>query len=799
MANANIKWELRKKDMEIQIDLADLEFNTTKEIDSLDGIIGQERAVEALKFGIGMESDGYNIYVAGTSGTGRKSYSISLIEKTAKHKHEYKDYVYVYNFKRPDEPISLSFTKGEGKVFKKEMELFLSRLIMEIPKSFSNSDYETRYQDIVQKFEKLSYAYLTELNLIAQDKNIKFVTSPKGLLSFPIKSDGTSLTDEEYSELTPEEINIIQENSKALAKDFNDYLNKMKDLDSKITEKLNHLEKQVVDKVVSYYISDLREKHGDNGKAVAYLDSVQNDIMEHGNLFRGNEKEDRSNPLMMLRREDPKQFMARYGVNLFIDNTDTDHAPIILERTPTFFNLLGFAEYRNENGSYATDFMNIKPGALHRANGGYLIVRAKDLLTNPMAWDGLKRCIKTKKIDIDNPLRQSYLIMTTGLKPEAIELDIKVILIGDAEIYNLLYYYDDDFRDLFRVMADFDTEIEFSKENESKFAKFISVYCEKNKYRHFDKEAVKETLKYSIRLSGDKTKISARFSKITEVVSEANAIAPLAQEHIMAKDVIKAITAKRFRNSKIEDRMNEMFEDGSYLIDVSGQKIGQINGLAVMQVGESVFGKPSRITASSYKGRYGILNTEREVAHSGSIHDKGVLILNGYLGNRYAKENIPAITTSITFEQNYSGIDGDSASSTELYVIVSSIAGVPINQGIAVTGSVSQKGEIQPIGGVNEKIEGYFDVCKIKGITGEQGVIIPIQNVKNLILREDIIEACEAGKFHIYAISNVEEGLQILTGLTMEAIDQKVKEAFEKFSEEKKETTKRKTKEKSKE
>lgn len=784
MSKTNSKWELTRKDMEIQIDLADLDFNTTKEVDYLDGIIGQDRAVEALKFAIGMKSSGYNVYVSGTSGTGRKSYTISLIEKIAKHKHDHKDYVYVYNFARPDEPIALSFPRGEGKVFKKDMELFLSRIIVEIPKSFSNSDYETRYQDIVQKFEKLSFAYLTELNLIAQDKNIKFVTSPKGLLSFPVKDDGTNLTDDEYSNLSPEEINVIQENSKNLSKDFNEYLNKMKDLDRKITEKLNHLEKQVVDKVISYYISDLREKHGDNHKVINYLDSVHQDIIEHGGVFRGVDKEEKANPLMMLRREDPKVFMARYGVNLFIDNTEVDFAPIILERTPTFFNLIGFAEYRNENGTYATDFMSIKPGALHKANGGYLIIRAKDLLTNPMAWDGLKKSMKTKMIEIDNLSRQGYLIMTTGLKPEPIELDVKVILIGDSEIYSLLYYYDDDFRDLFRVMADFDTEIDFTKENESKFAKFISVYCDKNEYRHFDKDAVKETLKYSIRLSGDKTKISARFSKITEIISEANSLAPLVQEHIMAKDVENAISAKRFRNSKIEDRMNEMFEDGSYLIDVSGQKVGQINGLAVMQVGESMFGKPSRITASSYKGRYGILNTEREVAHSGSIHDKGVLILNGYLGNRYAKENVPAITTSITFEQNYSGIDGDSASSTELYVILSSIADIPINQGIAVTGSVSQKGEIQPIGGVNEKIEGYFDVCKIKGITGEQGVIIPIQNVKNLILREDVIEACEAGKFHIYAISTVEEGLEILTGLNMAEIDQKVKAAFEKFSEE---------------
>lgn len=777
------KWELKKEDMEIAVKFDDFNFKTTKDIDMLKGIIGQVRAVEALKFGIDINNDGYNIYVSGESGTGRKSYSISLIEKVAKNMKAHKDYVYVFNFLKPDEPIALSFSPGDGRQFKKDMEFFINRIIKEIPKSFSNSEYESRYQDIVMKFEQLSGAYLSELNLIAQDKGIKFVPSPKGLMSFPVKEDGTNYQEDEYSALEPEKIEQIQENSKSLSKDFNEYMNKMKELDLKISDKILHLEKQVVDKIVSYYISDMKERHADNAKVLEYLESIQQDIIGHTGFFKGKDKEEMTNPLLMFRKEDPKQFITRYDVNLFIDNTDVATAPILIERNPSYYNLIGFAEYRNENGMYATDFMSIKPGALHKANGGYLVINAKDLLQNPLAWDGLKRSIKSKKIMIENPFKQSLALMTTGLKPEPIDLDIKIVLIGDMQIYSLLYYYDDDFRELFRIMADFDIEIEKNNENEIKFAKFIADYCDTKKLKHFDRDAVIETLKYSIKLAGDKSKISARFNKITEIIYESNALADDEQEYIQAKDVQKAISKKRLRNSKIEDRMNEMYKDGSYLIDVDGKKVGQINGLAVMQVGESVFGKPSRITASSYKGRYGILNIEREVAHSGSIHDKGVLILNGYIGNRYAKENVPAITTSITFEQNYSGIDGDSASSTELYVILSSIAGIPINQAIAVTGSVSQKGEIQPIGGVNEKIEGYYDVCQIKGMTGNQGVMIPIQNVKNLMLRDDIIKSVEEGTFHIYAISSVEDGLQILTGLTMAKIDEKVKEAFAKFSE----------------
>lgn len=782
MVNSS-KWELSKKDMEVDVRFEDFDFETTKDIEKLNGIIGQVRAVEALDFGIHIQNDGYNIYVSGESGTGRKSYSLSLIEKVAKNKKVHRDYVYVFNFLKPDEPIALSFQPGEGKTFKKDMEFFINRIIKETPKSFSGSEYESRYQDIVMKFEQLSGAYLAELNLVAQDKGIKFVPSPKGLMSFPIKEDGTNYQEEEYNALEPEKIEEIQENSKSLAKDFNEYMNKMKELDLKISDKIAHLERQVVDKIVSYYISDMKEKHEDNKKVVTYLDDLQQDIISHTGFFKGKDKEDASNPLAIFRREDPKQFISRYDVNLFIDNTDTETAPVVLERNPSYYNIIGFAEYRNENGMYTTDFMSIKPGALHKANGGFLVINAKDMLQNPLAWEGLKRSIKTKKIMIENPFKQSLALMTTGLKPEPIDLDIKVVLIGDMYIYSLLYYYDDDFRELFRIMADFDIEIEKNNENEIKFAKFIADFCEVKKLKHFERDAVIETLKYSIKLASEKNKISARFNKITEIIYESNALSDENQDFIKVKDVQKAIQKKRIRNSKIEDRMNEMYRDGSYLIDVDGKKVGQINGLAVMQVGESVFGKPSRITASSYKGRYGILNIEREVAHSGSIHDKGVLILNGYIGNRYAKEDIPAMTTSITFEQNYSGIDGDSASSTELYVIISSIAGIPINQGIAVTGSMSQKGEIQPIGGVNEKIEGYYDVCSIKGLTGKQGVIIPIQNVKNLMLRDDIIKSVEEGQFHIYAISNVEEGLQILTGLTIAKIDEKVKAAFKKFSE----------------
>lgn len=443
-------------------------------------------------------------------------------------------------------------------------------------------------------------------------------------------------------------------------------------------------------------------------------------------------------------------------------------------------------EYKNEMGFLTTSFMDIKPGALHKANGGFLILNVKDLFSHQFAWEGLKRSLKTNKVTIETLNKQYGYIVTATLKPEPIDMDLKVILIGDYYTYSVLFSYDEDFRKLFRIMADFDVEMQRSSENVYKFARSIATQCEEKGLKHFSKEAVEKVVEYSSRLADSKDKLSSRYNQLVEILYEADALSDETSVFVTAQDVQRAINAKRYRNNKYEEKLNEMYEDGTLLIDIDGEKIGQINGLAVMGTGEYSFGKPARITASSYKGKAGIINVEREVRRSGSSHDKGVLILSGYIGEKYAKETTLSVTTSITFEQNYSGIDGDSASSTELYVILSSIAQIPIKQYIAVTGSISQKGEIQPIGGVNEKIEGFFDVCMLKGLTGNQGVIIPKQNVKNLMLKDEVVEAVQKGEFHIYSISNVEEGLEILTGLSHDEIEKKIHEGL-KYYEEKEE------------
>ncbi|KXZ40500.1 lon-related putative ATP-dependent protease [Alkalithermobacter thermoalcaliphilus JW-YL-7 = DSM 7308] len=777
------KYKVAVEDLKCKCTIEDLDFKATDNLDPLKGIIGQERAVEALNFGLKIKKTGYNIYVSGISGTGRTSYTNSLVEEIAKDKTSNYDWVYVYNFKSPDEPIALSFESGKGKQFKKDVEDIAQKLQVEIPNAFESKEYETENRQIVENFEKMSYSLVEELNDFAKSRGFIFQQTSRGLFSVPLKPDGSPMSDEDYKALSEDELEKIRERSSELSKDITDYINKIKILDEKFQDKIKELDKQTGERVVSFYIQNLLEKYSNSDKVKKYISDLKEDIIENISKFKRKDDEGQKNLFSFLQKDDTK-FFLRYKVNLFIDNSDLKGAPIVTETNPTYYNLTGMIEYKNEIGVLTTNFLELKPGALHKANGGFLILNVKDVFSHPFAWEGLKRSLKCSTVTIESLNKQYGYIVTSTLKPEPIDLDVKVILIGDPYTYSLLYHYDEDFRKLFKIMADFDIEIDKNKENIYKLAMFVASHCEKVGLKHFDKSAVEKIIEYSLRISENKNKLSARFNQIVEILYEADALSRETEKYVTAKDVQRAIDARIYRNNKYEQKLNEMFEDGTLLIDIDGEKVGQINGLAVIGTGQHTFGKPSRITASTYKGKAGIINIEREIKHSGSIHDKGVLILSGYLGEKYAKERALSLTTSITFEQNYSGIDGDSASSTELYVIISSIAQIPIKQYIAVTGSISQKGEIQPIGGVNEKIEGFFDICKLKGLTGKQGVIIPKQNVKNLMLKDEIIEAVKEGKFHIYAIGHVNEGLEILTGMSIDEIDKKVNEALDKFHEE---------------
>ena len=778
------KYKVSIEDLKCKDVLENLDFKTTKEITPVKDIIGQNRAVQAIEFGLKMKQKGYNIYVAGASGVGRTRYTYNLIKKNLKSNSNLKDWVYVNNFKNANEPVSLSFKPGEGKVFKKDIEDIIDKLKNEVTKILNSKEYEYHSRILMSELETNIENIIKELNEFARPRGFKFQATDKGLMSIPIKENGELMQESELGNLTAIEVQTIREEGLKLNQDSKDYIDKIKMCEEVYKNKLKELDKTVGKSLVSFYEQYLINKYGNDEKIKKYIDDLCIDIVTNIDKFKEEDGDNRQNPMAMLgimSTKNQDKFFNRYKVNLFIDNSECNQCKIISESNPTYYNLVGCIEYKNEIGALTTSFMEIKPGALHKANGGYLILNVKDLLSNPFSWDCLKRALKTGTISIESLNKQFGYLVTSTLKPEPIELDIKIILIGDNYLYSMLYAYEEDFRNLFKIMADFDIEIDKNQENIYKTTQLIASKCEEENLKHFTKEAVEKLIEYSTRVSDSKDKLTARFNKILDIIYEADAISDENQEYITGIDVKNAIEQKRYRNNKYEEKLNEMFKDGTLLIDIDGEKVGQINGLAVMGTGEYSFGKPSKITASTYNGRSGVINIEREIKQSGSIHDKGVLILSGYLGSRYGKEKPLSITTSITFEQNYSGVDGDSASSTELYAIISSIANIPIKQYIAVTGSVSQKGEIQPIGGINEKIEGFFDVCKIKGFTGNQGVMMPIQNVKNLLLKDEVVEAIKEGKFNIYAIKSIEEGLEILTGKSMKEIDKLVNENLDRY------------------
>ncbi len=740
-------------------------FETTEELEPLTGIIGQDRAAKALQFGLKMNKKGYSIYISGISGTGRSSYSKSIVQEHAEKMSPPHDWVYVYNFKNPDKPKTLAMEAGVGKQFKKDIENMIELIRKEIITAFRSNEYETKKNELIKEYQQKNQELIKSLNEKAQDYGFVFKETEHGLMTIPLV-DQRPMTQDEYEELSMDEIESIRERSNELSMQTFDLFSDIRELEEKLRKNMKKLDEKTGYNVINYYIKKLLIRYNHRNEIREYINDLEKDIVDHIQRFRKAEDGQDKTTALLLRKSSDDSFQIRYKVNLFVNNSEAKNAPIVNETNPTFYNLIGATEYKNEMGVLKTDFTQIKPGALHMANGGFLLLHAKEILTQPYAWDALKRALKTGEINIENLSQQMGLAVTSTLKPEPIPLDIKVILIGDSYTYGLLFHYDEDFKKLFKVMADFDIEMERNDENTNKMAQFIATHCKKENLIPFDSSAVCRIIQYSSRLADSQKKLTSRFSQVVEILYEADAWAHIEGSDIVTVEYVeKAIQEKIYRNNMYEEKLNELFEEGTLLMDVTGEAVGQINGLVVMGTGEHSFGKPTRITVSTYQGKAGIINIEREVAKSGPIHSKGVYVLSGYLGSKYAQEHPISLTVSISFEQNYSMIDGDSASSTELYGILSSIAQVPIKQGIAVTGSVNQKGNIQPIGGVNEKIEGYYDICKIMGFTGNQGVIIPKQNVQNLMLKDEIIKAVKDKKFHIYAISHVEEGIEILTGI----------------------------------
>ncbi len=746
-------------------------FETTKDIQPIPYLIGQDRALNAINFSLDIKVDGYNLYVSGYPGSGRTTAIRRIVEEKAKNERTPDDLIYVYNFKDPDRPNLIKFPAGRGNLFAKDIDELISTIRKTIPKAFEAEDYEKRRNEIIKKFQQEKEKIIQDMELVAKQRGFLIQLTPTGIVTIPLLND-QPLKPEDFQKLSIEDQKRIQEEGQKLLEEVNEVVNKLKKIDKRIFEALKELDIEIAVFAIGHLLKDLKTKYEDVAEVSEFLDVLKDDIIENLNFFREAKN-----------LEEINDFLKRYKINVIVDNSQTNGAPVVYETNPTYYNLFGGIEYETKMGFMVTNFNLIKAGSVHRANGGYLIINAFDLLTNQFSWDALKRTLKNKESIIENPLEQLKIVPTVSIKPEPIPINVKVILIGTPYIYYLLYYYDDDFKKLFKVKADFDTEMERNEENMLKYVNFISSFVNRENLRHLTKDAVSEVIDYGSRIVEDQNKVTTRFQIIGDLITEANYWAEKENSnYIDTKHILKAIEEKEYRSNLIEKKIQELIKDGTILIDVDGEKVGQINGLAVISLGDFSFGRPTKITADISMGGKGIINTERVVRLSGKIHDKGVMILSGFLGERYAKDKPLSLSATLTFEQSYEEVEGDSASSAELYALISAISGIPIRQYLAVTGSVNQKGEIQPIGGVNKKIEGFFETCKIKGLNGKQGVIIPYQNKKDLMLKNEVIEAVKQGKFHIYSVKTIDEGLEILTGLSINEIDKKVNESLYKLA-----------------
>jgi len=742
--------------------LEDLPFKTTEEIQPIEGIIGQERAAKSIEFGLKIKKDGYNIFVTGISGTGKTTSVESAVRKIAETQPVPDDWCYIYNFANPDNPKTLRFPPGKAIIFKKDMDDLVEELKIEVPKSFESKIYEEHRNQIIKEFQKEKEELLSKIEESAKKASFQVKHTPSGITFIPL-IEGKPLKEEEISNLTDEAKEEIKRKEEILYEELNEVSRKLREAEKNVKEKLNNFEKETASFTIRPRIEELKEKYKNFPEVIEYLNEVEKDMLENIDDFQ-EKKEIEILPGLKIPSKDSS--FLKYKVNVLIDNSNTKGAPVIKELNPTSYNLSGRIEYVPQLGAMVTDFTMLKPGSLHKANGGYIILQVLDILRNYFSWETLKRTIKNKEIIIEDINEQFRLINTPTLKPQPIPADIKVILIGHPLFYYLLYTYDEDFRKLFKVKADFSTLMNRDKEGILSYASFISKICRDENLKHFDRSAVTKVIEYGSRAVEDQDKLTTRFIDIADLVREASFWAEMdSSKYVEDKHVKKALEEKIYRSNMIEKRIEELIKEGTIMVDTEGFVTGQINGLSVITLGDYTFGKPSRITAKVYIGKTGIINIDREAKLTGIIHNKGFLILSGYLGAKYGTEYPLIFSASICFEQLYEEIEGDSASSAEIYVLLSAISGIPLNQGIAVTGSINQKGEIQPVGGINEKIEGFYYTCKSKGLTKTQGVIIPEKNVKHLMLNEEVIEEIKKGNFHIWAIKNVDEGIEILTGI----------------------------------
>jgi lon-related putative ATP-dependent protease len=730
----------------------------------LQTILGQKRALKALQFGLRIRNKGFNIYVSGYAGSGRKTALRRYLSELAKDQPTPPDWCYVNNFKDTYRPNALSMPAGMAREFSRDVDEFVKAARKGIVKAFESEEYANRRNHTAKKFQEQREELFNKVNEEAKKKGLLIQATPMGLLAIPIV-ENRPMTEEEFRNLEKKAQDDFSRKQAKLQEQIKKAGRQVAGFEKKTNEMIAKLDRDVASYTLDTLLDDLMDKYGKHPGIIAHLKAMQEDMVENLAIFRGDDQKKEGQPETPFMFDNELRF-RKYKINVLVDNSGLKGAPIIMELNPIYNNLFGRIEKEAQFGALLTDFTMIRAGSLHHANGGYLILPVEDVLINMFSYESLKRAIRNREIRIEEAYERLGFMTTRSIMPEPISWDIKVILIGTPYLYYRLYELDEDFQDLFKVKADFDTVMERNDENMRSYASFLCNLCEEEKLLHFDKHAIVKVVEHSCRLASDQEKLSTRFGEIANVIREASFYA--SQENlnlVQQKHVKQAIEEHYLRSNLLMEKAKEMIGQGIIKIDVIGETVGQVNGLSVIDLGDIMFGRPSRITASIEPGHDGIIDIEREAKLGGPIHTKGVMILSGYLAHAYAQDKPISLSARLVFEQSYSGVEGDSASSTELYAILSALSGKPIKQGIAVTGSVNQKGEIQAIGGVNEKIEGFFEVCKVKGLTGAQGVIIPESNKRNLMLKDEVIDAVKAGKFTIWSVASIDEGIEILTGV----------------------------------
>ncbi|MEM7335269.1 MAG: AAA family ATPase [Chloroflexota bacterium] len=746
---------LSHEQLRYTIDPNQFEFETTASLEASTQIIGQPRGTRAIEFGVGIQSEGYNIFVLGETGTGRATAIKRFLQAHAAKGQTPDDWIYVNNFSVPHEPRAIEMRPGEAVKFKEQMAQLVESIQRDLPAAFATEAYQEAVTAVQQEFETFQNQQLAHVNATAREQNFALIQTAQGYALAPLV-DGKPITQEQAAQISPEDRQKLEEVQRGLNEVLQTAMEAIYKANQEVRDKLVGIDREVADGAILHYFDTLRTQYEEEEELLLYLSEVHDDLLTQLTTMVPAEG-----------GQQPQVDLRRYAVNVLVDNQNVNGAPVILETNPTFHQLFGRIEYELVGGGLTTHFSLIQPGTVHHANGGYLILMASDLLRDARAWEELKRVVRHGELRVPIATQgENGPVIANSISPEPIPFSLKIILMGSPGLYYLLHEQDRDFGDLFKVRADFAIEMARNDETEMSYAQFIATRCHKEALRHFDKTAVSKVIEYGIRLANHQKKLSTRFGAITDLLREANYWAgTFEREIVSAEDVQQALHERIYRANWTEERIHQNMIDNTIFVATDGEEVGQVNGLSVLDNGEYAFGQPGRITASVYMGDSGIVHIERETEMSGPLHQKGVLTLTGYLGGRYAADQPLSLSASLTFEQNYGGVDGDSASSTELYALLSSLSGVPIKQGIAVTGSVNQKGEVQPIGGANEKIEGFFRVCQARGLTGEQGVMIPKSNVINLMLHEDVITAVKSKQFHIYSIATIDEGIEQLTGV----------------------------------